>query len=94
MNEAEWARRYEAEVLAALDPIQVLNDLSKLCDGRAAVLLCWEPEPPDPTWCHRALVSRWLHEQVGFELPELGHENLGYGCRHPKLPVSIRHAAT
>ncbi len=91
MDEGTWARRYETEVLAPMDAAQVLDDLGKLCDGRPAALLCWEPEPPDPAWCHRGLVSRWLHEQAGFELPELGHEHLGCGCRHPKLPASMRH---
>ncbi len=93
MDEGTWARRYEAEVLSTLDPERVLNDLATICAGRPGALLCWEPEPPDPAWCHRGLVSQWLHERIGFELPELFHEGLGHGSQHPKLPGSLRRAS-
>ena len=90
MAEATWVDRYEAEVLSRLDPKAVLDDLTIMAAGRPAILLCWELEPPDSAWCHRALVSRWLQQQLDVEVPELGHEHLGCGCRHPKLPAGLR----
>ena len=89
MSDEAWAALYQDEVLARLAPKNVLGDLMKLAGGRPAVLTCWEHEPPHVSWCHRALVSRWLQEQLGVEVPELGHEHLGCGCRHPKLPASL-----
>lgn len=85
-----WAARYNEEILGRLDPAKVVGDLADLASGKPAVLLCWEAPPPDQAWCHRALVSRWLQEQLGLDVPELGHEHLGCGCRHPKLPVVLR----
>ena len=90
MPDEAWTARYEAEVLGCLNPRRVLDDLSAMAGGRTAVLLCWEPPPPDLAWCHRALVSSWLQEQLGVEVPELGYEHLGCGCRHPKLPSNLR----
>ena len=90
MDEATWVDRYETEVLSRLDPNTVLHDLTSLAAGRPAVLVCWEREPPDPDWCHRALVSLWLQQHLDVDVPELGHEHLGCGCRHPKLPAVLR----
>lgn len=74
--------------LAALDPTQVLRDIAALADGRTPVLLCHEKPPPDPKWCHRALVSAWLKDQTGIDVPEFGHG--GSGWAHPKLPAQWR----
>ena len=82
--------RYEAEVLSNLDPKQVVRDLMDVCGGQPGVLLCWEREPPDPSPCHRGLVSWWLHRELGLLVPELGHEELGAGDRHPKLSACVR----
>ena len=90
MPDEAWAARYEAEVLGRLDPQKVLDDLSAMAGGRSAVLLCWEAQPPDPAWCRRGLVSLWLQQRLGLDVPELDHEYLGCGCRHPKLPAVLR----
>jgi len=63
IGEEEYARRYHAEVLAALDPAVVRREL-----GDEAILLCWE-RPGAP--CHRRIVARWLEERLGIEVPEL-----------------------
>ena len=81
-----WVARYEREVLSVLDAEAVVEDLAEMAGGRAAVLLCWEPPPPNPDWCHRALVSRWLFETAGWVVPELDHEGFGFGRKHPKYP--------
>ena len=92
MDEATWVDRYETEVLSRLDPKVVLHDLTIMAAGRPAVLLCWEPAPAPPAdaWCHRGLVSKWLQEHLGLDVPELGYEHLGCGCRHPKLPAVLQ----
>ena len=82
-----------AEILAKLDPHQVVLDLQRLADccilGETTVrpepvLLCYE-HPTSAAWCHRALVSAWLHDTLGLIVPELGHEHRGHGWQHPKL---------
>lgn len=54
------------------------------------MLLCWEHPPPNPKPCHCALVSVWLWERMGLEVPELGHEAEGFGWSHPKLHPDVR----
>jgi hypothetical protein len=49
--------------------------------------MCFEEPPPDPAWCHRGLVSAWFKDALGVDVPEFGHETLGNGWAHPKLPV-------
>ena len=41
-DEREWAKRYEEEILAPLDPRATADDLMTMADGRVPVLLCWE----------------------------------------------------
>jgi hypothetical protein len=84
-----WARRYFDEILAKLDPARVVRELMEMVPGQVPVLLCFEPPPPDPRFCHRALVSAWLHDTLGLQVFELGHEELGCGWSHPKLAVEL-----
>jgi hypothetical protein len=85
----EYARRYFGEILAPLDTKAAVSALEAAANGGIPVLLCWELPPPDPAWCHRALVSAWLFDELGVAVPEFGHEALGYGWQHPKLPPSL-----
>ena len=86
----EYLVRYTDDVLSPLKADKVLADLTKLAGGKVPVLCCWENPPPDPTWCHRGLVSAWLKDQLGIDVPELGHEHEGCGWAHPKLPAQWR----
>ena len=79
----EYTMRY-FKILTDLDPVSVVKDLAYLADGGTAVLVCWEPPPPSTKWCHRSLVSAWLHDTLNMEVPELGHD--GFGWNHPLLP--------
>ncbi len=89
---AEWASRY-LEDLDRLDPGKVLDDLAAMVrDGRGIALCCWEAPPPSAEWCHRGLVSSWLHSRLDFAVPELGHEDSGCGRCHPMLHASMRSA--
>jgi len=88
----QYAERY-FQILARLDPSRVVSELEALSEGSIPTLLCWEHPPPSPPWCHRALVSAWLFDELGLEVPEFGHEALGYGWQHPKLHPSLMRVA-
>lgn len=90
VSAGEFRRLYMAQ-LSGLDPEKVLLDLGALAGGLTPVLACFERPPPDPAWCHRGLVSAWLFDTLGIAVVEFGHENEGYGWRHPKLPDRWRH---
>jgi hypothetical protein len=87
--DAEDLRRRYMHQLSLLNPRKVLAELCELADGRVASLLCFERPPPDPAWCHRGLVSAWFKDELGIDVPELGHESLGCGWSHPKLHASL-----
>jgi len=53
-------------------------------------MVCWEHPPPSPSWCHRALVSAWLFKTIGVAVPEVGHEDAGFGWQHPKLHPTLK----
>jgi len=86
----EFMRRYYDEVLAELDPRTVVATLESIADGDIPTLLCWEPPPPNEDWCHRGLVSAWLHDELGLEVTEYRHESEGFGWQHPKLHPDLR----
>jgi hypothetical protein len=86
----EFTKLYNEEILGPLNPEVVVKDLLELAGERTPALLCWEPPEPGPAWCHRALVSVWLWEKLGIELPEFGHEHEGCGWCHPKLHPEVR----
>ena len=89
-DEREWAKRYREEILAPLDAQQTIDELLAMAEGRAPVLLCWEPPEPGDDHCHRGLVAAWLWEEARVTVCELGFENEGCGASHPKLPRSLR----
>ena len=70
--EEEYRRRYFGEILAPLDPRQVVTELEALAGGAEPVLLCWEKPPLTPkNWCHRRMVAEWLTDKLGIDVPEL-----------------------
>lgn len=86
-----YRQLYFAEILDPLDPAEVVTDLIRLSAGDIPVLLCWESaQLPIKQWCHRALVSAWLHESLGLKVCEVGLEAQGYGWNHPLLEPSLR----
>jgi uncharacterized protein YeaO (DUF488 family) len=64
VDEDEYIRRYQEEVLSKLDPGRVFAEL-----GEDAILLCWENSG---AFCHRRLVAEWLEENLGVSVPEVG----------------------
>ena len=59
----EYERGYKKQVLATLEPADVLAELKELKelagDKRNICLLCWEKSEEH---CHRRLVMEWLNE--------------------------------
>jgi len=74
----EYRRRYREEILSALDPDEVLRDLSADGAGHDIILLCFEK---DRSHCHRGLVAAWFQKTKGIVVPELGDESV------TRLPV-------
>ena len=86
----EYRLRYYDEVLNPLDPVRVVAELQDIAGDLTPALLCWEPPTLGQTWCHRGLVSQWLHDMLGLEVFEIGEEHHGCGHRHPKLAPKFR----
>ena len=88
----EFREHYFAR-LAQLCPQRVILDLIRIADGKIPALLCWESPAHSSEWCHRGLVAAWLHDELGLEVKEFGHEDEGWGWAHPKLPPEFRRQA-
>lgn len=61
--------RFRMEVLAKVDPRAFYQKLQQISQGRDIALCCYE-KPDDK--CHRFLVSEWLEQNLGIEVPEFG----------------------
>jgi len=76
--------------LKTLNPTVVVNELAAMAQDRTPVLVCYENPYKDHDWCHRGMISAWLHDTIALEVRELGREKDGYGWTHPKLPPQYR----
>ena len=75
MTLEDYRRIYVGEILAALNPQTVVDDLNRLASEAEPVMLCWERQPDlasGKTFCHRRMVAKWLGETLGLDVPELG----------------------
>lgn len=59
--------KYNA-ILQKLNPNTVVNELSKISNGKDVVLLCHEKEGD---FCHRRLVAEWLEKELNIKVKEL-----------------------
>jgi uncharacterized protein DUF488 len=78
LEPAAFLQRYEA-LLAALDPVEVVQELQELAGDRIATLTCFETAPridAGECWCHRHIVAAWLERALGIEVVEVGHARL------------------
>ena len=57
INEWDYTRRYNCEVLGHLSKDAVRDGLDAISGGRDVVLMCWEG--PNK-FCHRHIVAQWL----------------------------------
>ncbi|MFZ4546814.1 MAG: DUF488 family protein [Bacteroidales bacterium] len=73
--EETYIPKYENH-LKTLNAVKVVEDLEALSNGNDIVLCCHEGES---SFCHRQLVAKWLNQNLGLNVPELGkmqHNNL------------------
>lgn len=61
----EFEAAYRSEILAALDPKRVYEEL------KDSIILCWEAPG---VYCHRRIVAEWLEAECGVTIPEYGYE--------------------
>lgn len=66
-DEMSYIRYYQNNILNALNPYDVLEDLRKLAGSDKVALVCYE-KPGD--FCHRHLVAKWL-KRIGITVTEL-----------------------
>ena len=72
LPQAEYRALYFGEILARLDPAQVVADLNRLAGEYEPVLLCFERPPfTESNWCHRRMVAEWLKAQLNIDVQEL-----------------------
>jgi hypothetical protein len=65
------------EILAALDPRRVVEDLEAL--GPNPTILCWErikDIESGHTYCHRHVAAQWLEDTLGIRVEEVGFPHL------------------
>ncbi len=67
-NTARFEAAYVAQ-LEALGAQRIVEALERVGGGRPVVCVCWER--PHEEFCHRWVLSRWLHERTGLEIGEL-----------------------
>ena len=61
-----YTKSYNKEILAPLDPEQVLFDFEQ------KTALCFEKIKTIPVgFCHRRLVADWIYKETGVYVPEL-----------------------
>jgi hypothetical protein len=84
----EYVLRYNAEILAPLDPHQVIEDLRRFGAGSSIALLCFERPGTSDGWCHRALAAGWLARALDQPIGEFEYEHLPQD-EHPMLPPHL-----
>lgn len=71
---SEYLELY-SNILAALDPQQVADDLCRLAAGGIPVMCCYESPAriqSGEQWCHRHIVAAWLRDRLGLVVEEVG----------------------
>lgn len=64
---SRYTRDYKSQVLATLNPADIVHKIMLMAGGRDAVLLCWEGKDKD---CHRHIVTQWLRD-AGYHIEEV-----------------------
>lgn len=75
----EYIARFNAEILADLDPARIVSHIEELSDGQPAVLLCYENPQKihvGELFCHRHLVAQWLEDSLSIEVKEYDFPDL------------------
>jgi hypothetical protein len=78
------------DILAQLDPNEVLSEVLAIVGAKTPLLVCYESPRKPADWCHRGYVSAWFADKLAITVPEYGFETQGSGWMHPKLPRAHR----
>ena len=65
----QYTERYKREVLARLNPQQILENIRIAAQGHDVTLCCFE-KPGD--FCHRHILAEWLSQNTGETIKEYG----------------------
>ena len=65
----QYTERYKREVLARVNPQQLMAELQRIGQGQDVALCCFE-KPGD--FCHRHILAEWLSEKTGEDIKEWG----------------------
>jgi uncharacterized protein (DUF488 family) len=66
LERSEYIQNYNKK-LSGLSAEDILNQIKDLSGGKDVALLCWESPGK---FCHRQLVAKWLHENLGIQVNE------------------------
>ena len=56
-----YTKEYSEQILNKLNPLDVINELYSLSNGKDVALICYEKYDK---FCHRQLVAEWLNSNV------------------------------
>ena len=65
----EYTNMYLNDVLAKVNPQELIQTIQRLSEGKDVALCCYE-KPGD--FCHRHILAKWLTEKTGIEITEFG----------------------
>ena len=65
----EYTSMYLNDVLAKVNPQELIQTIQQHSEGKDVALCCYE-KPGD--FCHRHILAKWLTEKTGIEITEFG----------------------
>ena len=81
-NNKYYMREFYKQVLADLNPIELLKELRYFGDD--VVILCYEQ---NDEFCHRHLIAAWLERILGMEIPEVSTSEDGIVTKLNRNPL-------
>lgn len=82
VSREEYIDAYFNKVLANVNPLELVNQLAKISNGKDVALCCYE-KPSD--FCHRHLLAKWLSEKLGIEVKEFDVVGEPWNPKNPKV---------
>ncbi|OFY43986.1 MAG: hypothetical protein A2X18_07605 [Bacteroidetes bacterium GWF2_40_14] len=69
LTEEQYTNMYKKDVLAQVNPSQIISMIKAYGNGNDVALLCYE-KPSD--FCHRHIFAEWFTRTTGIEVTEFG----------------------
>lgn len=76
----EYTNMYLNDVLAKVNPQELIQTIQRYSDGKDVALCCYE-KPSD--FCHRHILAKWITNNTGIEVKE-------FGVVEKKEPVTVQ----